>query len=466
MRLSLAALLVCSTALGGELVVATCDSPASVSLYNGASAAAADHSGDPAIELTLSDGNDLAYINIPNGAQWPSYDGVRFWVRSDTITWTTIGIIYSGSYLRFYAGFPVTPTWAEITIPWREFTQRNYEGPIESHLSEVHTFDFSIKPTITKDNQPRTNFVFEIDNIRVVDGLSPSPTPTPSSVDLPRTKAKIAASQHVNIVCLGTSITYGLKLADRTTQAYSPLLESSLRADLGYSDLDVVNFGLPGACSWWAACNIPHFLGPENPDLVIVEFLYNDAWETYSDPANYRDNINRLLDILLRWDQADVLVMFPTPHAESGNTHAMDTWEAELEAAAAERNLATADVYHDFLSLSEGELIALYAASDFAHPNAAGHQRIAQVLHDALMGYLPDIEPPQVDLTECILSGTADDLVSPPAIVTVVGVGPFPVTSTAWTTDWLAVGSSPKTFTIQAEDASSNQTNVQVTLTW
>ena len=249
MRFCLSMLLVSSVALGGELLVASCDSTASVSVGNGASVAAADHGGDPAVEITLPDGSAYAFINIPNGAQWPSYDGLRFWVRSDTTTWNTVGIIYSGSWFRYYAGFPITTTWTEVTIPWREFTQRNYEGPIESHLSEVHTFDFSIKPSITKDNQPRTNFVFEIDNIRLVDGLSLSPTPTPPSVDLPRTKAKVAASQQLNIVCLGTSITYGLKLGDRTTQAYPALLESSLQTSLGYGDINAVNFGLPGACS-------------------------------------------------------------------------------------------------------------------------------------------------------------------------------------------------------------------------
>ena len=146
----------------------------------------------------------------------------------------------------------------------------------------------------------------------------------------------------------------------------------------------------------------------------------------------------------------------------------MDTWEAELEAAAAERNLAFADVYHDFLSLTEGELIALYAASDPAHPNAAGHQRIAQVVHDALIDYInaADTEPPQLDVGECLLKGTADDLVSPPSVGTVAGVGDFPVTATLWTTDWLTLTTSPETFTVQAEDASTNQTTVQVSVSW
>src|SRR6185503_16718266 len=229
----------------------------------------------------------------------------------------------------------------------------------------------------THDGGSRGPVTFLVDDISLVPGLSPLPTSLPASPDLPITRARLEAGQPVKIVCLGTSITYGhVNGGGRVTTPWPAALQTKLRNDLGTPALTVLNYGVRGSKSWQGAAAIQDFVFREQPQMVLIEYLDNDYVD--AEPAGgvveYRNNMERLFDTLLRWAQADLVVVLPNPYGQSGNTHRYHTYVAHLTAAAGSRHLFVADVYGGFLALPDATMLSYYLdpAVDHAHLNNDG----------------------------------------------------------------------------------------------
>jgi lysophospholipase L1-like esterase len=346
-----------------ELSLSACDSGSPASAGGGATVAAttADKKeGDASFQVTLAQTPANApYVRISAAAAWTSYSGIRFWVKRTS--GTEGGAALQLLWTRHYASFPLTDTWTEVTLRWQDFTQRLYAGSCENLLGSVDTLEFTLAPGETRDGGSRGPLGFLVDDIRLVPGLSPLTTPLPAAADLPITRARLAAIQPVKVVCLGTSITYGhVNGGGRLSDPWPSALQAKLRADLGTSAITVLNYGVRGAKSWQGAAALHDFVVREQPQLVLVEYLANDYAD--AEPANgvsaYRDNMERLFDLLLRWGQADVGVVLPNPYGEAGNTRKYDTYVANLTAAANARKLWVIDVYSAFLGLSEATLLS------------------------------------------------------------------------------------------------------------
>src|SRR6185295_5791434 len=185
-------------------------------------------------------------------ASWTSYQGIRFWVKR--ISGSEQGAALQLLWTRHYAGFPLADSWTEVTMRWQEFTQRLYEGTCESKLAGIDTIEFTLAPGETHDGCPRGPVSFLIDDIRLVPGLAPLATPIPAAPDLPITRARLAASQPLKVVCLGTSITYGhVNGGGRLSTPWPAALQTKLRNDLGTSAITVMNYGVRGCKSWQGA---------------------------------------------------------------------------------------------------------------------------------------------------------------------------------------------------------------------
>jgi lysophospholipase L1-like esterase len=353
--------------------------------------------GNASFQITLAQTPaNGPYVRIGAAAPWSSYSGIRFWVKR--ISGSEQGASLQLLWTRHYAGFPLTDSWTEVTLRWQDFTQRLYAGTCENLLGSIDTIEFTLAPGETHDGGARGPVGFLVDDIRLVPGLAPLSTPLPASPDLPITRARLQAGQPLKIVCLGTSITYGhVNGGGRVTTPWPAALQTKLRSDLGTAAITVVNYGVRGSKSWQGAAAIQDFVFREQPQMVLIEYLANDYVdaEPAGGVAEYRNNMERLFDLLLRWGQADLVVVLPNPYGESGNTHRYDAYVAQLTAAAGSRNLLVADVYGSFLALPEATLLSYYLdpGVDHAHLNNTGCSFWAEAAGRAIVAGLSSPAP-------------------------------------------------------------------------
>lgn len=384
-----------------ELRLSACDTASSYSAGGGASVAVntADKvEGNGSFQVTLAQTPaNSPYVRMDAPADWTSYSGIRFWVKR--VSGSEQGAALQLLWTRHYAGFPLTDSWAEVTLRWQNFTQRLYSGACESLRGGVDTIEFTLAPGETHDGGSRGPVSFLVDDIRLVPGLSPLPTPLPAAPALPVTRSRLDAGQPVKIVCLGTSITYGhVNGGGRVPTPWPAALQAKLRADLGTNAITVMNYGVRGCKSWQGAAAVHDFVFREQPQMVMIEYLANDYTdaEDGNGVAEYRDNMGRLFDLLLRWGQADVVVVLPNPYGKAGDTRRYDGYVAQLTAAANARNLFVADVYTPFLALPEADLLSYYLepAVDPAHLTEAGCAFWAEAAGNAIVSGLAAPAPP------------------------------------------------------------------------
>jgi lysophospholipase L1-like esterase len=88
---------------------------------------------------------------------------------------------------------------------------------------------------------------------------------------IPAFARRLQAGEPATVVAFGTSLTY-------RGQYLAHLLES-LKAYAGDAGVRLVNRGLRGFCTHWAAFNVAAEVLPERPDLVLIEFAHNDVNE-------------------------------------------------------------------------------------------------------------------------------------------------------------------------------------------
>lgn len=88
------------------------------------------------------------------------------------------------------------------------------------------------------------------------------------------------------IVALGGSTTYG-EFISKAENAYPAQLESILREQYGYQNVEVINGGVLGYSSWEIYSNFSFRVLGLDPDLIIYYEAINDVWPRLADPAWY-----------------------------------------------------------------------------------------------------------------------------------------------------------------------------------
>ncbi len=89
------------------------------------------------------------------------------------------------------------------------------------------------------------------------------------------------------IVALGGSTVYTEKVKDNT-QTFTAQLESILRRQYGYTNIQVINAGVPGYTSWESLINLEFRVLDLQPDLIIIYQNTNDVTARLVDPQAYR----------------------------------------------------------------------------------------------------------------------------------------------------------------------------------
>jgi lysophospholipase L1-like esterase len=87
------------------------------------------------------------------------------------------------------------------------------------------------------------------------------------------------------IVALGGSTTYGFFLD--STETYPAQLQQVLRDDYGYTNVEVINAGVPFYSTWDSLVNLAFRVLELQPDLVIVYHAINDVYARNVEPDCY-----------------------------------------------------------------------------------------------------------------------------------------------------------------------------------
>lgn len=95
------------------------------------------------------------------------------------------------------------------------------------------------------------------------------------------------------IVCFGGSTTYTADVKDHT-KSYPTLLEKHLQ-EHGFNNVEVINSGVPGWCSWESLLNLPLRVLELEPDMIIVYHGVNDVHPRMVWPSEFyrSDNSGR-----------------------------------------------------------------------------------------------------------------------------------------------------------------------------
>ncbi|MBZ0290761.1 MAG: hypothetical protein K8I30_24255 [Anaerolineae bacterium] len=144
--------------------------------------------------------------------------------------------------------------------------------------------------------QDRNRYVYSVDEIRKMNvryvplpyvgyGLSPGFADNNS---LGYRGSEITIPKPANtfrIVALGSSVTYGTGL--QTDETYPAQLQTILREEYGYRNVEVINAGVPGYASWEYVIAFSFRILDLQPDLIIVYENTNDVTARLVDPDFY-----------------------------------------------------------------------------------------------------------------------------------------------------------------------------------
>ncbi|MGQ3053033.1 MAG: GDSL-type esterase/lipase family protein [Roseateles sp.] len=215
---------------------------------------------------------------------------------------------------------------------------------------------------------------------------------------------RLEAGEAITLATIGGSITTGYAAQPPRELGWAALLAKSLGAKVR-----LVNAGLSGTDSAAGVQRLQAHVLDQSPDLVIVEFGVNDQW---LDPGVRGSSFEAILRRLLSAEQPPAVVVLGL--IQQGN-QARDAVDLQLKLAA-HYGLTALDFgrwMHNRVEAGLDRWAALY--DEPVHPNATGHERIAQALAQTLRTerLLPPLRALRETLQQNSKRGTARRLPGP-----------------------------------------------------
>jgi len=155
--------------------------------------------------------------------------------------------------------------------------------------------------------------------------------------------ARIAAGEHVRIVCFGDSLTFGLNAVNN----YPQILEEEIELVFGNTRVEFINLGVPGETTWEALARIQDVL-EVNPDLVLLMYGAND-WGQGGNPQNTFESCTAMVREL-KDAGVSVVTMTGPPHVIDNNADILPFYRAAYEVAIAE-GVSFINIHSEFLDL-------------------------------------------------------------------------------------------------------------------
>ncbi|HCE45821.1 MAG TPA: hypothetical protein DET40_19935 [Lentisphaeria bacterium] len=318
------------------------------------------------------------------------YEGISFWVKGDgSDTYGTI--VLCGQHplwfpFKYAYSFPLKDTeWKKIVVPWDKFVPEDPVYPIGTTggmpPSGIQNLKIGNKWNIYFNNKPMPKFSFCIDQIQFEEKV-PSDKNTPKLKSFEDVQKLLKDKKPVNILCLGDSITAGTSLKSPDTERYAQVLEKLLRKQYGYDQITVVSKAVGGAQGNDLRLWLDRDFAGNPPDLVTLMYGYNDKTWGYS-KEYFTYSMNDYIERIARkTNGATSILLISTIPGKNERFFMMDDYAECVRAIAKERGLPLCDVSKDFKAFGR-EGIEAYMA-DQAHPNAKGHEVMANAIAGAL----------------------------------------------------------------------------------
>jgi acyl-CoA thioesterase-1 len=198
------------------------------------------------------------------------------------------------------------------------------------------------------------------------------------------------AQSPLKVVCLGDSVTKGVRPGVKVEETFCAVLQKKL-LEAG-TKAEVVNFGVGSQTTALALPRMAEVLATK-PTHVVIMYGINDSWidkdktESRLSVADYSANLKKMI-ARLRQEKITPLLMTSNPVAApkyppERNAHLKKYVEA-MRRLAREEKVALIDVYARFaeLALEGTDFNSLF--TDAMHPNPKGHAVIADLMFEEL----------------------------------------------------------------------------------
>ena len=315
------------------------------------------------------------------------YQGVSFYVKGDgSDCWETVSLVHNGSYTYNYFVPMKNTDWVKYTVAWRDFIPEGQCGLIGQPGGVppcgITALRIGCRWRIWYDNATIPEHSIAISDIKLEPVVArPTTQYRPAAFD--GVLAKLKNGEPLIIQFQGDSITAGTSLRDKVTERYSIKTEELLRKWLKNDKIKCVNRAVGGARTNDERAWLPRDFSGAVPDLVTLWIGYNDK-SGCNTVAYYKQSVADYIDRVAEITSGRSAFLLITPGPGKGARFTMmDDYAQAIREIAAERNLPCLDVSKLLKAFGKRDFCDTYMA-DTAHPNAKGHEIVA----DALCEYL------------------------------------------------------------------------------
>jgi acyl-CoA thioesterase-1 len=195
------------------------------------------------------------------------------------------------------------------------------------------------------------------------------------------------AQPSLRIVCLGDSVTRGVRLGVNLDQTYCVLLEKGLK-EAG-RPVQVINAGVGGHTTVDGLARFDRDVLAHKPTHVVIMFGINDSWIDKGQAASrvtvadYSANLKKMLAALKQQKITPILMTsnpVAAPRYPPERNVTLKKYVEAMRDVARTEEVRLIDVYARFaeMALEGTDLNTLF--TDAMHPNPKGHAVIAEML--------------------------------------------------------------------------------------
>jgi acyl-CoA thioesterase-1 len=268
-------------------------------------------------------------------------------------------------------------TFDELTAAFKRTSQSRIPDFSTNVLHGRENFDHSQFPGY--GNTPFTVFVDYVPKEKPAWPVQSSQTNL-----LPHTLLKLREGKHLTFVAFGDSITAGGE-ATQTNLIFWQRWMDELRREHPTAQITAINGATGGDTTGNGLARLNDKVIKQHPDLVLVAFGMNDHnIPGFGVPLEqFAANLGAIVDRIRNETQAEIVLVsaFPPNPKWRFGSHNMEAYALATEQLAREKRCAYADVYHNWVAISEKKKPEDLLGNNINHPNDFGHWIYFQVLN-------------------------------------------------------------------------------------